>query len=429
VRLYHLILAALSPAIAIRFLMRLATGKETREGLAQRLGYATQDLASSQTLWLHGASLGELIAARPFLDHLLHQNPQLRAVVTSNTYTARDMVKKWGSTRVHARLAPLDNPSSINRFLNAWHPRAAFTLENEIWPSRILACQKRAIPFIVLGGRISAKSAANWQRFSGLAQQVMGAISALAPMNSQHASRFASLGLPTCKIAAPVNLKAIVELPPPDPKQIAQFSKVFSRDTTLLAASTHAGEEETILAAFQIARAQIPDLRLILAPRHPERGAAVAQLIEQSGLSFAQRTKGQSASTTTDVYLADTTGEMPLWYALASLTFLGASLVDKGGHTPVEPVQFGSTVLHGPDISNHAEIYAALTRRGAAFCTKNAEELAAVILKLNRAAPPDIAQHAKQALADLRPISAEPATLYASIDELTDGKLSAALLD
>ena len=427
-RIYHLILAALAPLIALRFMIRLFTGKETREGLAQRLGHSAHPANNWPTLWLHGASLGELIAARPFLEFLLAQNPQFHAVVTANTYTARDMVQNWGSVRVHARLAPLDNRSSINRFLKAWRPRVAFTLENEIWPNRIQTCQRRAIPCVVLGGRISAKSTANWQRFGGLAQQVMGAISALAPLSLADASRFSSLGLPVSIITAPVNLKAIVELPSPDPKQIALFADVLCRDKTILAASTHEREEEIILAAFKIARAQIPELRLIVAPRHPERGTAVARLIAQSGLSFAQRRMDQTFDVNTDVYLADTTGEMPLWYSLASLTFLGASLVEKGGHTPVESVQFGSTVLHGPHISNHAEIYAALAEKRAAFCTKNADELAQAILKLNRAASPDIARRAKQALADLRPKSADPATLFANLDQVTDGKLSKALL-
>ena len=425
-RLYRLIILVLSPLISARFLARLIAGRESREGLAQRLGYGGQPTKTTPTIWLHGASLGELAAARSFLQHLLKEIPHLSAVVTCNTYTARHMVQAWRDPRIHACLAPLDSPAIVSRFLNTWQPRVTFTLENEIWPARILSCQKRAIPVVVLGGRMSAKSAAMWQRFGGLANRVMAAITVLAPLDSENAARFASIGLAAQKIATPVNLKSTVQLPAPDPDHLSRFAKIFDRNTTILAASTHAGEEEIILTAFQTARAQYPELRLIIAPRHPDRADAIARAITRSGLRHVRRSTGENIDH--PVYLADTIGEMSLWYSLARLTIVGGSLVDKGGHTPVEPVQFGSIVLHGPHVANHAAAYSTLSNASAAFCVHNARELAEIIGSLiGTAASAHIPERARAALKNLYPDRTSPQALLARLDELSQKKLSAAL--
>ncbi len=407
-------------------MVNLALGKETRPGLAERLALGKPASAAPLTVWLHGASLGELTSSRNFMQHLLSQHPGLRIVVTCNTYTARDMVQNWGETRLCPRLAPLDSPAILGRFLALWQPKIAFTLENEIWPARIVACATANIPFVVISGRMSAKTYAMWARFPKFARHIMGQISALAPLDAQSAEHFRALGIADQRIGTRINLKSGVQLPTPDASELEYFCKIFDRKNTILAASTHSGEEEIILVAYKAALAKNPQLRLILAPRHPDRRDRVAQLISAAGFGYNRRSDGRVSDINLSVYLADTIGEMPLWYTVCILSIVGASFVEKRGHTPFEPVQFGSVVVHGPSITNHSEAYKALSKAKAAY-RATADTLGQVISDiLQGGAAEETAHRASVALAALRPDS--PENLLAQLDKMTDGKLTNALL-
>jgi len=411
-------------------LVRLITGKESRSDLAERRARAPGVDTAAPTIWLHGASLGELTAARPLISHMLAENQDLQIVVTANTTSGRNMAAGWGLARLHARLAPLDSQGVVARFLDGWQPRVAMSLENEIWPTRIMACASRNIPFLVIGARMSAASLAKWQRFPGLAKQVLASITGLAPQDAASSARFAQLGVPADKIGAPVNLKAAVHLPDADPALLARYREIFDRTHTVLAASTHAGEDEIILAGFGQAHQQNPQLRLILAPRHPDRADRIAGLIKQVGLGFSRRTSGDVIDIKNPVYLADTIGEMPLWYSLSAATLAGGSLVDRGGHTPIEPVQFGSAVIHGPFVANHAAAYAALASGNAAFPVKTAADINRAILKMTSGdTAATMATSARAALAAPSSDTPSPATLLARLNALSSGNLLPALLD
>lgn len=379
--LYRLLVSLITPVVLIRFVLRRWRGLDAPGALTERLG-GGDDRATGPTIWVHGASVGELAATRAIIETALRRDPALSIILTCNTETGRASARGWGLDRLIVTLAPLDHRVPVSRFLQRWHPLALITIENEIWPNRFATCQSRGIPVLLIGARLSEKSAKVWQRFgSGLSRRVFGAIRFLGALDDPSKARFRALGVSDAAIGPNLLLKGDVSLPPVDATEIARLAQVFAPDRTVLAASTHAGEEEPVLAAFAEARRTLPELRLILAPRHPDRGDEVAALIAAAGLSCARRSRGEAPGPAA-VYLADTLGEMGLWFRLAGVTFMGGSLVPKGGHTPFEPVQFDTALLHGPDISNNAAAYQALAACDGAVEVDTPAAIAAAIVTL-----------------------------------------------
>ncbi|WP_051201583.1 3-deoxy-D-manno-octulosonic acid transferase [Paracoccus aminophilus] len=322
---------------------------------------------ASGGIWIHGASVGELTSAQVLIEDLARDFPVL---VTANSLTGRALAQSWGLT---ARLAPLDVPGAVARFLDEARPRLALTIENEIWPNRASALRARGVAQVVIGARMSARSAARWGKRPGLIGPVLAGIDLLSAQDGATEERLLALGLRLEACAPRLNLKLLA------PARIKPGAPGPSRAVTLLVASTHEGEEEPILDAYLAARAARPDLRLILAPRHPVRGDAVAALMAARGLRFARRSQG--AGLEAEVLLADTLGEMPLWYDAAQICLTGGSFVEKGGHTPWEPAAHRCAVLHGPHVANFAQDYALLDAEGASRAV-TAEGLWAVLLDL-----------------------------------------------
>ncbi|QUS34973.1 3-deoxy-D-manno-octulosonic acid transferase [Falsirhodobacter algicola] len=339
--LYRLLMLAALPVLAL-----LALRRGT---LAQRMGRGPWPEGA---LWLHGASNGEITSARAVIERLSRAAP---VVVTCNNPTARALVQGWALPGVTARLAPFDLPWPLARILRR-RPRALIVVENELWPERILGCAARGVPVFVIGAKMSERSARRWGRI-GLARRILGALTWVSAQDAGGEARLRALGLPADRIGPRLMLKAAVETRadplPPAP---------VPRAETLLAASTHEGEEEAILDAF----ARQSRFRwLILAPRHPARGAAVAALAEARGMVAAQRSAGAAPGGA--VYVADTMGEMHLWYRMAAATVIGGTFTDRGGHTPYEPAAYGSAILHGPDVANFADVFARLDAEGGAI--------------------------------------------------------------
>lgn len=377
---YTVIFYLLSPGLWLVLLARLLTGKETWRGVKERLGLSQAPQNAHRAIWVHGASLGEITAARPLITQLCDLAWDLHVIVTVNTYTARAMVLGWNDPKISVQMAPLEFPGALTRFCDTWAPKLAITLENEIWPKRLATCQDRDIPVLALAARISESSARKWLYLPTFAQHVFAAITAVAPMDGANAARFQRLGVPSDKILPPLNLKSSVELAPPDARDLAAFQSIYPYDRTVLAASTHDEDEELILSAFQIARTKLPDLKLIIAVRHPHRCDAVAIKIADQALPFLTRRNRSHPPQSTPILLAGTLGEMPLWYSLAKATIIGGTFGKRGGHTPIEPVQFGSSVIHGPDVANQQKAFDVLTSNNAAICVETAENLADAIV-------------------------------------------------
>jgi len=371
----------MSPAWVVFFAIRLLRSRETREGLAQRLGRAPHSQTSAQTIWVHGASIGELTAARSFLQSLLDRSPDLQLIVTMNSYSSREMVHQWNMPRVRAVLAPLDYALFVHRFLASWTPDMMISLENEMWPNRIRICQQQTIPVIILGGRLSTNAARLWARFPGLAKSVFGSICAVAPQDNESAIRFADLGVPAEKIGAVLNLKSGVTLAPADPATRAKVAQHFDYGETIIAASTHDQEDQIMLDALVLARNTRPNLSMVIVPRHPQRADDIMSLARARDLISARWSTG-GLPKVLDVLIADTLGEMALWYATGHVTVIGGTFANKGGHTPFEPAQFSSAIVHGPSVFNHASAFEALSRGNGALLATDAETLAAAIVEL-----------------------------------------------
>ncbi len=397
--LYRIALTLAAPAMAGLIAWRLLRQRERWSDVRERLGAArdpeTSTVSASESaagcLWVHAASNGEATAARPVIEALMTRHPDIRVIVTTNTVTGRDLVRSWAIPRIAASLAPLDYRLCLKRFASRVRPSAMIVIENELWPNRLHAVHALGCPVALVGARVSARSERRWARLKGLLRPLLAQIALAAPQDAGSAQALQVLGVPHDRLVSPVSLKAAVVLARPRPEDVATLG--FARAETLLAASTHAGEEEQILSAFQTARTTRPDLRLILAPRHPPRGPEVAALIAMTGLPFAVRSKGEAPEGAA-IYLVDTLGEMPLWYSAAELCFVGGSLVEKGGHTPYEPAQFDCALLTGPNIENAASAYATLSAARAVIVVDGEGALARALSEWT----PD-AQHAAAARA------------------------------
>jgi 3-deoxy-D-manno-octulosonic-acid transferase len=368
--------------------LRLA-GPFLGEDRRERLALAGPEVVPGG-IWLHAASVGELNSARMLARALASELP---LTVTTNSLTGRALARRMGHVAV---LAPLDVPQAVARFLDRVEPSVLVTVENELWPNRSAMAADLGVAQVVVGARISERSARRWARVPRLIRPMLGRIDLLSAQDAGSEARLVALGLPQTALGTRLNLKLLA------PAQV------------VLAASTQEGEDAVILDAFVAARAAMPELRLILAPRHPERGDAVAALIAARGLEFGRRSQG--AGPEAGVLLADTLGEMADWYAAAGICITCGSFTERGGHTPWEPAGWRCAILHGPQVLNHAGDYADLDAAGAALAC-SAQSLPQQVLAL--AQDPARQQHMGQAARQmLLQRAGDPAALIARILDL-----------
>lgn len=377
--LYRILMALLVPIL----LLRLA-----RSGhLGERLGIGARP-APGASLWLHGASNGELASARWVLESLLAARPGLQVLVTVNTATARAMVVGWQLPGVTVAFAPLDGWGAASRVLRHWQPLALVLVENELWPARIAAAARQGVPVLVIGARMSARSATRWQRLRGLIGQTLARVAWLSAQDDASLQRLHDLGL-GAEAAGPVlALKAFAAQTTPE----LPFAPPAPRAETLLAASTHDGEEALILQGFLAS----PFRFLIIAPRHPRRVAEIANMLTAQNIRFAQRSRDETPGPDTQIYLADTMGEMAFWYAMSGACVIGGTFADKGGHTPWEPALAGAAILHGPSLHNFAAPFAALDAAGGAVAVTG--DLASALAGLDAARQAELAAVARTVL-------------------------------
>ena len=409
--LYRILLCLAAPPLAILFALRVLRGLESPRDVGERLGLGNPGLPAG-AIWVHGASVGELTSARPLVEALAEAHPGRGILVTANTVSGRALAETWEMAGLTARLAPLDFRWAVGRFMRRQRPAALVALENELWPNRLLLAGRLGIPAAAAGARMSERSAMRWRRMPKLAKAILGNIGYLSAQDGGSAERFAALGVPPERIGPVLSLKALARLEPPPEKELARLRRVFRRSETWLAASTHPGEEAQVLEAFRITLKSRPELKLIIAPRHPARGARIASEARRAGWRLSRRAAGEAPDADTDVYLADTLGEMSLWYALAGVTFVGGSLVKKGGHTPYEPADAGTAILHGPHVENFAEVYERLDAAGGALVVADSAELARVLGGMIQARRWEMAKRASVVLVEDRKVG---------IDALIDG--------
>ena len=296
---------------------------------------------------------------------------------------------------------PVDLPAAVNRFLDHWRPDLAIWVESELWPNLVLAAARRHVPMALVNGRMSAASAQGWARLPGLARGLMQAFAIIMAQSEADAERFRSLG--ARKVSVPGNLKVAAEPLAAEAQALARLQAALGTRPRWLAASTHAGEERIAAQAHLQLRDRHPGLITLIVPRHPARGGEIAAEMASLGLRVARRANGDLPEARTDIYLADTLGELGLFYRAAPLAFVGNSLMPGGGHNPLEPARLGAMVLSGPRTANFTDAFAALVAGDAARIVADGEALTAAVASL--LADPQVvaeagARAAKIALAD-----------------------------
>ncbi|QYZ71652.1 3-deoxy-D-manno-octulosonic acid transferase [Neotabrizicola shimadae] len=382
---YRLLMGIALPFAVLATLWGMARGRLPGSALRERLGLGPKRQGGAPAIWVHGASLGELTSVKALIRRLRDEVPGLEVLVTSNTATAREMVAGWQQAGVEARLAPFDTAGAAARVIRGWRPDLMIVVENELWPGRMAAARAAGVPVAMVGARMSERSARRWGKVPGMRGLLEG-LALVSPQDEGSAARLVALGLPRDRLAPVLNLKAGVEA-------LAPVTGPVARDRCLLAASTHEGEEALVLDGFAEARGQF-DL-LILAPRHPARFDAVAREIAARGFALRRRSAGDDVAG--PVFLADTLGEMALWYGMAGATVVGGTFADRGGHTPFEPVAAGSAVVHGPSLANHRDAFAALDAAGGALAVTG--DLGAALAGLDGSAQTRMAAAGRAALA------------------------------
>jgi 3-deoxy-D-manno-octulosonic-acid transferase len=372
-RFYRLASTVGSP-LAPRFLARRRKrGKEHPDRMPERLGQASIERPSGPLIWVHGASVGEMLAAVSLIERLRTQN--FAVLVTSGTVTSAALAEQRLPSGVLHQFVPLDAPRFVQRFLDHWRPGLALFVESDLWPNLICSCAARKIPMLVINGRLSDRSFRRWRRLPGTIAALLNRFDLCLAQSAGDTERFVKLGAPRVRTTG--NLKLDLPAPPADEAALQRLKEIIGNRPVVIAASTHTGEEAAVIGAHRHLRKKFPTLLTVIVPRHPARGESIAELAKTAGLAVALRSRRAQPMPDIGIYIADTVGELGLIYRLATAVFMGGSLVRHGGQNPIEPVRLGAAVIHGPHVWNFAEIYAALDAAHGAETVTDEEALAA----------------------------------------------------
>jgi 3-deoxy-D-manno-octulosonic-acid transferase len=375
---YRLLGFAVMPLVPLALTVRARRGKEDPERVGERFGRASRPRPAGRLAWVHAASVGETNAVMPLIERIVGAG--ISVVFTSVTVTAANIAaSRLPAGAVH-QFSPIDVAPWIGRFLGHWRPDFALFVESELWPVTIMKLAGAGIPQILVNARLSERSFRGWDRLGGVARTLFARIGLCLAQTEKDGERYRTLGVPHVNVTG--NLKFDVPPPAADPAAVAAFQSLLGNRPVWVAASTHEGEEEVVAAAHQGLRQRHPGLVTIIVPRHPNRGPAIRSLIAARGLAVAQRSAGEPIGPLLDIYLADTLGELGLFYRVAPVAFLGGSLVPHGGQNPIEPVRLDAAILHGPHVHNFESIYAALDGAGGAETIGDAETLANAVAAL-----------------------------------------------
>jgi 3-deoxy-D-manno-octulosonic-acid transferase len=361
--LYALVSRLAEPLAPLVLRRRAAAGREDPDRIDERLGRAGRSRPEGPLVWLHGVSVGETLSLLALVEGLGTRRPDIALLVTSGTRTSADLLARRLPARVIHQYVPVDGPRAVRRFLDHWRPDLGILAESELWPNLVLGARRRGTRLALVSARITEGTARTWRRVPATARRLLEAFERILPQDRASAARLSGLG---AACGRELNLKRAGAPLPFDPAELERLRGVTAGRPVILAASTHPGEEALVTQAAEGLGALV-----ILAPRHPERGAEIA-----GSLGAPRRALGQSPGPADPAWIADTLGEMGLFFRLADLVVMGGSFPGGiGGHNPLEPARLGAPVLTGPDIANAADVYGEMFDEACALPARDAADL------------------------------------------------------
>lgn len=380
--IYTALFYLLTPFILLRLFWRGFKAPEYRKRWTERLAIYNKKYPKN-VIWIHAVSVGETIAVIPLVKRLQKQHPADNFLVTTTTPTGSARVQaELGSSVSHVYL-PYDLPVVIKRFLVTFHPKIAIVMEKEIWPNLYKQCSQNKIPLIIINARLSENSAKGYQKVPGLVKPALASVAFIATQTEEDKQRFIAIGAKVNSIEAIGNLKFDISI---DKKLIQQAqalkTQLFTGRFTWIIASTHNEEERVFFELYPALKKQIPELLLLIVPRHPERFCVVQKLAKKMQLKTCMRTSQQPCTADTDVYIADTMGELTLLYGTADISFVGGSMVPVGGHNILEPAAMDLPVIFGPFMINFKEMAKSVVELGAAIECADRQELMKAVMHL-----------------------------------------------
>lgn len=381
-RTYIRLTRLFQPSARVLLKIRERQGKEEGGRITERLGMPSTPRLPGPLVWLHAASVGETIAVLNLIERMLAARSGLQVLLTTGTVTSAKLARtRLPDGAVHQYI-PLDAPDFMARFFDYWRPDAIILTESEIWPNLIREARLRGLPLLLINARMSPRSFRRWRGRFKIARPLFSSLDLVLAQNDRYAGYFERLG--ARYVIAVGNLKLDASPPPAKEDSLARLKKTINGRPVFLAASTHPGEESIVAQVHERLRKDFPDLLTIIVPRHPDRGAEISNQLKSRGFKSALRSKNQPPNGKVDIYLADTIGELGLFYALSPVAFVGGSLVPHGGQNPIEAIAHGTAVLTGPEVHNFQESYAQLLEAGACIEVNTAAELTEQTRKLLR---------------------------------------------
>ena len=378
--LYAALTTLALPVIALALRRRLASGRENATRFGERKGQPGRPRPKGPLVWVHAASIGEALSVMRLIERLLESYPTLNILITTGTVTSADLLAGQMPDRACHQFVPVDRPAWVRSFLDHWRPDAAFWVESELWPNLVFMSQARGIPMILLNARMSSRSFSRWRRVPGPIAKLLRGFTLSMAQDEVEAGQLRALGADP--VTAPGNLKFAAGPLPVDDEALAALGQATGTRPCWLAASTHEGEEEIAAYAHQRMAGQWPGLLTVIVPRHPSRGANCAAKLKALGFSVTRRADGALPGPDTEIYIADTLGELGLFYRIAPVALVGGSLIPHGGQNMLEPARLDCAIVHGPHMENFRAISDEMSAKGAAIEVADAEELVKAVMQL-----------------------------------------------
>ena len=380
---YSIVLYLLAPLVVFRLFWLGFRNPDYRSRWTERFGFPDKIISHDKMIWLHAVSVGEVQAARPLVNALLEEYPDFRILITTMTPTGADCVRQYFADTVEHFYLPYDLPMSVKRFLSIIDPIILIVMETELWPNLFHYCQENNVPVVVVNARMSERSAKAYRRLSSLTQSTLKNISLIIAQGQKDAERLIALGADREKVKVTGNLKFDINFPHSVSEQAQAIRRYLSVNRPVwIAASTHEGEERIILDSFAKILEKQSRCLLVIVPRHPERSPAIKTLCNRRNLKVLCKTENAVCDESIQVFILDTLGELPMYYAAADVAFVGGSFTEIGGHNMLEPASLGVPVIMGPHVFNFQEISQLLLDERAAWKVSCADELSSRVCGL-----------------------------------------------